>query len=278
MWVRASVPALLLVLAVTSTGCASVAKLQEEGDVAGLVKIAQKPGQDYTKVTDAVDAIGEIGTPEAVEVLIGWVSGDDDSLRIAAIPALGAAGDPAGVEPLAAELAALDPADASTYDMDLDALVRALGGIKDPRAAATLFELVDSGTVSAKQATTLGRALAAQGTDILAELVPRLTRKDLEVSMPCGVALYILHSGDPARMSALLRAAETQRVWAGVFSEAAASKYQTDLVVALDKFGDRALASKMLNSELPGLEQAARDWAGKHGYRVEEIMQFGVTP
>lgn len=265
-----------LLLAVAGCG-PSVAKLQEAKDVPALVEIAEKPGQDFTKVSDAVDAIGEIGTPEAVDVLIGWVTGDDDSLRIAAIPALGVTGDPKGVPALVSRIEAIDPSDTHAQELDLRALVEALGGIDDPAAAKALLAQVDAESAKIIGDEYLGRALAGQGDDIVASIKKRITNDDPDIALPCGVALYLLNADDKEAVGKLLHSKATQRAWAGIFTDGSPSDFERDLTFALDKFGDRALASRMLNSENDKLESAARDWAGRHGFMVQEIMTFGTA-
>jgi hypothetical protein len=277
-FVRAFVAVVAVAALLLLAGCDSVGKLQNSGDVQGLVKIAEKPGQDFTKVTRAVDAIGEIGDKEAVEVLIGWVSGDDDSLRTAAIPALGATGDPAGIEALVAEIAELELSKTSEYNqtdpavLDLRALVIALGGIDDPRAAKALLAQVDAERGPIVGDKFIGEALAAQGDDIVPDLERRLAIKSSRISGPAATALYVRSAEDTPAVGKMLRSAKTQRIWVGVFAEGMEYSFEQDLVYALDHFNDRSLASEMLNSDDEKLEQAARDWAGRRGYSVQEFF------
>ena len=276
---RSSASGLVAVAFVLAAACAlvgcgpSVSKLAKRGDVDALARLAETSGQDYVRVSAAADAIGRIGDERAVAVLSRWVGGDVDTLRTAAIPALGATADPAAIDVLAAEIAELD--ESYPEEMDLRALVRALGNIDDPRAAKVLLAQVDAERSSIIEERYLGEALANQGEDIVPQLKRRLKGDNDELYLPCGVALYRLRADDKADVGTMLRTKATQRVWAGVFSEGAEESYEDDLVYALDEWGDVGLARRMLDSTSPKLDTAARTWAEEHGFMIMEIMQYG---
>jgi HEAT repeat protein len=112
---------------------AGVKRLQEQGDVRGLIRALRNrdPGVQY----EAVEALGELRDPAATPALIGALTGDQYSgIRWKAAEALAKIGTPA----VPALMEALDHPD---EDIRWKAAVT-LGEIGDPRAIPSLVELL----------------------------------------------------------------------------------------------------------------------------------------
>ena len=144
-------------------GKPNVRKMKEEGDVKGLIKALSYTKDAYT-CEFAVDALGQIGDPEAVEPLISALAGKvPDRLNVAV--ALGQIGDPRAIEPLAAtfenwheirevtlalgqsgDQRAVEPLvlmmkDFLTSNRQVIAAIAALGKLKNPNALKPLLEI-----------------------------------------------------------------------------------------------------------------------------------------
>jgi HEAT repeat protein len=112
---------------------ASVKRLKEQGDVAGLIRALKN--RDPAVQYEAVEALGELANPAATEALMGALSGDQYSgIRWKAAEALARIGPPA-VVPLIQALGHPDE------DVRWKAAVT-LGEIGDPRGIAPLIGLL----------------------------------------------------------------------------------------------------------------------------------------
>ena len=125
-------------------GCTNVAQMQKKyaaGDLQqldNLIEIASRPDYPYATRKNAARALGQIGDPKAVPVLIGVLDEYDrrTTLKEEAIRSLGAIGDPRAVDPIGRLLdRSLDLSDAELRLAALPVLGR-LGGTS---AAAILL-------------------------------------------------------------------------------------------------------------------------------------------
>ena len=144
-------------------GKPNVRKMKEEGDVKGLIKALSYTKDPYT-CEFAVDALGQIGDPAAVEPLISALAGKVPN-RLNVAVALGQIGDPRAIEPLAAtfknwneipevtlalgqsgDQRAVEPLilmlkDFLTSNRQVIAAIAALGKLKNPAALKPLLEI-----------------------------------------------------------------------------------------------------------------------------------------
>jgi HEAT repeat protein len=107
-----------------------VEKLEANKDVKGLIK-ALDYKKDYNVRRRAVEALGKIGDPKAVDPLINALKDEDEYVRKNAAGALGKIGDPKAVDPLINAL----------KDDDIGVrwrVVEALGKLGDPKAVDPL--------------------------------------------------------------------------------------------------------------------------------------------
>ena len=125
-------------------GCTNVAQMQKKyaaGDLQqldNLIEIVSRPDYPYATRKNAAHALGAIGNPKAVPVLIGVLDEYDrrTTLKEESIRALGAIGDPRAVDPIGRLLdRSLDLSDA---DLRLAALP-VLGHLGSTSAAAILL-------------------------------------------------------------------------------------------------------------------------------------------
>lgn len=273
--------AILVVLVLASAGCgSSVGNLRESGDVAGLVAIAKDSNLDYTKRSDAVDALGELGTREAVDALLAMLETPETSAQAAR--ALGSTGDSRAVEPLITYLDSLDPDAEVVLDtatgMDLAAAARALGGIQDPKALAALLAHLDAGHAASISVAALGEGLAGQGRPAVPALKKRLASANPDVWAPASLALGEILSGKPAELSQLLKDKKTFRIYLGVLDTGSAGVADKDIIAALKRFGDRAMANAILASGTEATKDAAKQWGEDHGYVVRELQPWEDAP
>ena len=151
---RRLVTVLCLCAIVLCSACApSVYKLEEQGDVAGLLAILTDPSASVDRRNSAANALGNLGSPLAVEALIQAmqasyeqeVAGTPVSVSVSTTAhALGKIGDPRAVDPLIAILEH-ENAERSPYGAyvnsraTIEAVVGALGELGDPRAAVPIL-------------------------------------------------------------------------------------------------------------------------------------------
>ncbi|MDP2182085.1 MAG: hypothetical protein Q8K99_05905 [Actinomycetota bacterium] len=269
----------LLVCSLGLAGCgASASSLRDKGDVAGLVEMAKDRNLDYTKRSDAVAALGELGTPEAVDALLGLLESPDTASM--AVGPLGVAGDARAVEPLLAYVATLDPA-TDTYDtlrkMELAALARAFGGLEDPRVLSALLEQVDAKRAVVFSVEALGEGLAGQGQAAVPELRKRLGSKDADVFGPASIGLAEILADSPDELSKMLASKKTFRIYVGVV-RGWGSVPDADILAALEEFGDVKMANAILASGSEEAKAAATKWGTEHGYAIHEVQPWETAP
>ncbi len=268
----------LVAASILASGCDSaVYKAAEEGDVARLVELAEDTTKDqYAIRSVAVEKLGELGTPEAVEALLGWAEGGaPPNLEDDVYAALGATGDPRAIEPLLAALAAIDRSK-SGYDIEpgdelkLWMIMRGLAHLPDPKVAEALLAELDAGHAAAISELELADALAGQGEAIVPALEQRLASSDTLVFVPAARALCDIYSatGNDARIAELLGSPATFRIYEGVLSTGGDVEPQV-MIDSLNTMNDVRMAQRMLNSGLEEYEAAAKAWAAANGYMIE---------
>lgn len=270
---RLLVASVLAIAVLSLYGCGpSIESLQRSGDVAALAAIAEKSTQ-YEQQEQAVAAIGEIGTPQAIRQLAEWVDARG-AMWSFAIAALGKTGAPEAVDVLAAQIDGLD-AQASAYRTELALLCTAVSTLDDPRIAKALLKHVDRADYLGATPSELAVGLAGQGQDVVPQLVQRLAQKNDSIYRPCAIALFDMNARHPSAVRRLLAAKKTSRIWIGIFERGEEVQFKPDLIGSLKTGGSANLASAMVNSDDSELQNAGRTWAKKHGYRIEEITTYG---
>lgn len=270
--------ALALMLGTSASGCDSaVYKAAEKGDVDALVEMAEDTGKDLYSIREAaVEQLGELGTPEAVDALLAWLAeGPPEGLEDDVLAALGATGDPRVIEPLLAEL---DKIDLSKPQDELDdgdvlkiwAIVAGFAKLPDQRVADRLLAELDAGHAAAIGEGELAAALAGQGEAIAPALESRLASGDELVFWPAAVALGEIYGAtdNDARVAELLAKPETFRIYPAVIYNKVDVEQQV-MIDSLNTVGDVPMASAMLNSSVEEWQTAARDWATARGYMIE---------
>ena len=134
----------LVLAALLLGGCSNISQMQkkyEAGDrsqLDKLMQIASRGDYPYATRKRAVVALGEIGNPEAVPVLIGTLRDYDQrtTLKQESLKALGKIGDPAALDPISHML---DYAMEETNAELRLAAIPVLGQIGTPRAAEILI-------------------------------------------------------------------------------------------------------------------------------------------
>jgi len=268
---------LACVLALSSGCLVSPYTAQNKQDVPALVAMAEDTEASLSKVREpAVVALGELGTPEANDALIGWLeNGAPPDLEAAVFRAAGASGDVRAVDPL---LAALDSIDRGKADYEMDpgdqlklwAVIDGLGGLADPRVQKALLAELDAGHSEVIDDVNLSAALAAQGEAIAPALEKRLANGDDKVFVSAAQALGSIYqaAGRQERAAELLKSKKTFRIYAGVITGNVTVDRQL-VIKSLNSVGDAMMAQRMLNSGVKEYEAAARTWATAHGYTVE---------
>ncbi len=128
--------------------------------------LARLDAPDTYRRQVAAQVLSELGVHGAVPALLRMAGGSDYPEAQAAVEALGELGDPSAVEPLA-ELLRL-PAPHRTSPI---ALIEALGRIGDPRAVDVLLEEGARSSFNHHVAEALGRIGDARAVDFLLELL-----------------------------------------------------------------------------------------------------------
>ncbi|MDI6720349.1 MAG: HEAT repeat domain-containing protein [Methanomicrobiales archaeon] len=171
---------------------ARIRSLRRERSHADLVRGLKSSNPDIRNT--AAERLGELGDPQAVNLLAEALDDPDPGVRWKAAEALGKLGAPA-VDPL---LIALRGGD---VDVRWKAAV-ALGDIGDPRAIAPLADLLDDEDryVRTRAADALGR-IGGPSEQVLIHLLARGGKLER-----CGAALGLGKIGDPAAVEALLAA------------------------------------------------------------------------
>ncbi|MDO8848887.1 MAG: HEAT repeat domain-containing protein [Coriobacteriia bacterium] len=268
---------LLVASSILATGCDSgVYKAAEEGDVDALVAMAEDVTKDqYAIRQPAVEQLGELGTPEAVDALLGWAEGEAPlHLEGDVYAALGATGDPRAIEPLLTALAAIDRSK-SEYDigpvdqLKLWGIMRGLANLPDPKVAEALLAELDAGHAAAISEIELADALAGQGEAIVPALEQRLANGDEPVFVPAARALCDIYraTGNDARITELLANPATFRIYEGVLTTGGVVEPQV-MIDSLNAMDDVRMAQRMLNSNVEEYEAAATAWAAENGYMI----------
>ena len=179
---------------------------------------------------DAVQVLGDIKDPRAVESLVGVLEVKD--LQWYAALALGKIKDPHAVEPLIAALNGKDPE-------FRERVALSLGDIKDPRADAALTAALKDPELRVMRAaaSALGQIADPQAVNVL---LAALHQHNAEVI--AGAGSFFIQRGE--------------------------SGSEDTLIEALDKTGDESLAVNMLNSGNKKLYDAADHWASTHNYYI----------
>ena len=260
-----------------STSCdTGVYRAAEEGDVDALVAMAEDVTKDEYAIREvAVEQLGNLGTPEAVDALLTWVEeGAPPGLEDDVVAALGATGDPRAIEPLLAELARVDtslPAEQLEpgEELKLWMIMRGLANLPDPKVAEALLAQLDAGHAAAISDVELAAALAGQGEAIAPALEQRLASSDELVFVPAAWALGSIYTAtdNQARITELLAGPTTFRIYEGVFMSSGSVEPQV-MIDSLNTVGDVRMAQKMLNSGVEEYEAAATAWASAHGYMI----------
>jgi HEAT repeat protein len=276
-WVLVAVVSLCVLAA--AAGCDSaVYSAGKKGDVDALVAMAEDNTNDLYSIREvAVEQLGEIGTPEAVDALLAWLEqGPPDGLYAAVLTALGTTKDSRVIEPLLGELAKIDltaeklPPEEQTK---VWAIMRSLALLPDERVTNALLQELDMGHASAISEGELAGALAGQGTAIAPELERRLAVADERVFRSAALALGSIYtdSGTQSRVLELLAAPDTFRIYPAIVDGTASVEPQA-LIDSLNAFGDVTMAAVMVNSSLEEWQTAAETWAAEHGYTIESFI------
>ncbi len=267
----------LVTVSILAAACdTGVYKAAEEGDIDALVAMAEDVTEDEYAVREvAVEKLGELGTPEAVDALLTWVEeGAPPGLEDDVVAALGATGDPRAIEPLLAELAASDRASSASdlepgEELKLWMIMRGLANLPDPKVAEALLAELDAGHAAAISEIELAAALAGQGEAIVPALEQRLASSDTLVFVPASRALTSIFSAtdNDARIAELLAGPTTFRIYDGVLNGFGFAEPQA-MIDSLNTVGDVRMAQEMLNSGVEEYEAAAEAWASAHGYMI----------
>jgi HEAT repeat protein len=274
---RAALALILGAVLLLAVGCDSaVYKAAEKGDVDALVAMAEDVTKDQYAIREvAVEQLGNLGTPEAVDALLGWIEeGPPPGLEDDVLAALGATGDPRAIEPLLAEL---DKLDLSKPEDELDdgdvlkiwMIMRGFANLPDQRVADRLLAELDAGHAAAISETELMVALAGQGEAIAPALEQRLASSDELVFGPASSALASIYgdAGNNARIAELLAGPTTFRIYEGVLTGFCSVEPQA-MIDSLNTVGDVRMAQAMLNSGVEEYEAAATRWATANGYMI----------
>lgn len=274
----AIVPVLLVTVSVLATGCDSaVYKAAEEGDVDALVAMAEDVTKDQYAIREvAVEKLGELGTPEAVDALLAWLEeGPPPDLEDDVLAALGATGDPRAIEPLLAKLATCDRTTPAAdlepgAELTLWMIMRGLANLPDPKVTEALLAELDAGHAAAISELELAEALAGQGEAIVPALEARLASSDELVFVPAARALSSIYAAtdNHARIAELLPGPATFRIYEGVLHGSGYAEKQA-MIDSLNTVGDVRMAQHMLNSDVEEYKAAAEAWAAAHGYMIE---------
>jgi HEAT repeat protein len=135
--------------------------------VPALVRVLT--GSDSSASIAAVDALGQIRSPEVVAPLIEALKNPDENIRAAAAAALEAAGAP---EAIPALLKAIHDNNREVRK----AIVRALGHTNDPRASAVIVNMVR--THQADMVAAVSDALVDLGSHAIPDLIKLLSEPD----------------------------------------------------------------------------------------------------
>jgi len=206
----------------------------------------------------AINSLGQIKDPRAVDSLVAALMDQNANVRENAGGALGEIKDPRAVEPLIAAIK-----DTKTGC----AAVAALGKIKDTRAINPLMAALKEKETGYCAAYALNQ-FGAPGIDILLAAM-----KDAKSDTRQAAASALVEINDPRVTNALLDALKEHDI------PVIASTYfffihhgepgsQDALIQALDTYGNKSMAETYLNCGNGKLEQAGANWATRNGYKT----------
>lgn len=273
----AFVVALITLTALVISACdTGVYRAAEEGDVDALVAMAEDTGKDLYSIREvAVEKLGELGTPEAVDALLAWLDDPPAGLEDNILAALGATGDPRAIEPLLTALAEVDRSASAAElgpedEMKLWMIMRGLAKLPDPKVAEALLAELDAGHAAAISEIELADALAGQGEAIVPALEQRLASSDTLIFVPAARALSSIYAetDNQARIAELLASPTTFRIYEGVLHGSGSVEKQV-MIDSLNTMNDVRMAQEMLNSGVEEYEAAAKAWAAANGYMIE---------
>ena len=229
-------------------------------------------GEDSNIKKYAAMALGQIGDLKALEPLIKALSDEEDVVRFNAAQALINIGDSRAVGPL---IIALDDEISGVRW----SAAMALGNIGDTRAVEPLMEALGDkdDIVQANAANALGMI----GEPAIDSLFKALEDINRDVRINAAKALGYIN--DPSVVEFLIGALKDKNleIIAGAYSffiHRGEEGTEAILIEALNKYGDKGMATSFLNCGNAQLEQAAYTWATSHGYTVTEFPIGGSGP
>jgi HEAT repeat protein len=232
-----------------------------------LPKLIQKSKhKDKNVRKDAIEELGDIRDPRAIEALVLALGDEDGQLRVQASMKLWDIGRPA-VEPLIAALQGPLP---KVYCK----AAQTLGLIRDPRAIDPLIEALSYDKIFRWCAE---QALLGIGKPAVERLTQELKSKNPNIKAS---AARILADMSPPAEEPLIEALQNGEIivigGAYKFYIKKGIKSSVPLLIeALNTSGDKSMAEAYLNSGNTKLSNAAIDWAKSHGYRVNSLPGYG---
>lgn len=168
---RAVWPALvagLVVVAIFAAGCGSsrVTQAQQQGDVQSLILALQD--QDASVRREAAEALGKLGSAQAVPVLVKTLRDQDSAVRLSTIEALGKIGDPKAVPGLTEALESAQSLGGELLADEQEAAAKALAAIGDARAVKPLVRYAsENHDVAVRALVEIGKPAVGPLTEVL---------------------------------------------------------------------------------------------------------------
>jgi HEAT repeat protein len=260
---------------------ASVAALGAAGDarsVSALVSFIERGNADSGDLGQAATAPGQIGPPAYESVAAALGEADPWALQYL-VQALGKIKDPRAIQPLVMLLRKGYPASwvasalADIGPPAIPALVNMLRGSPpaDHAGDAEGRPGHTQRTGAENAARIAGEALGRIGAPAVDPLIDAMQHGEGEIRLGAARGLSLVN--DQRANAALATTVQLGdlRITAAVYLFIMRRGRDADvelLVRALDGYGDTQMAEDFLNCRIPSLEQAARDWAARHGYEV----------
>lgn len=253
--------------------CSAIRDLAFEGaqGVAPLGQLAGDPDPEVAKC--AKETIASVDDPRAAKALEGLLASADPGVLVAAAAALGQIGKSASTPSLASLLS-------SPESRVVVAAAQALGRIGDASAVPALDAVAlrhgatraeERRAVTARMAAVV--ALGDIGDAAARPTLVRVLSTDPSASRDAGTALAKIYEPDVRPLLPLLDKRSNIALAFGLV-DVGQKGTEGALVRALHRYGDLDLAEYYLNCGNDKLEDAARQWAGDHGYTV--FTQPGV--
>ena len=258
---------------------------------------------------EAVEALGRLQSSTIAALLLPRVTDVNSDVRFAAATALFKRGDHRGLETLVSELtsrleasqsARLQKGMANTsdqYDAQAFYLVKLAGEVADRRTLAPLAKLLkaDDESIRTAVAESLGNiggeqtvpllvdglsdwTTGASSADALVKLKwrPRSSEENIHfmVAKRDGAGLRASWAAAKTVLLQDIGSADPRIVESAVFSIVGLGRtdLEPDLMRLLDKKGTRRIAQAYLNAGNKALDVAARAWADKRGFRIEQSV------